>query len=60
MSGTSDKLKGAVSKAKGEFKDQVGNASGNKDMQAEGKSDKAKGSLQDTVGNVKDSFKSDR
>ncbi|PLT31401.1 CsbD family protein [Peribacillus deserti] len=56
MSGTSDKLKGAVSKVKGEFKDQVGNATNDRDMQAEGKAHKAKGTLQDTVGDLKNTF----
>ena len=58
--GFSDKLKGAVSKGKGEFKDQVGNATDNPNMQAEGKSDKTKGKFQDTVGKVKDSLNKDK
>lgn len=58
--GFSDKLKGAVSKGKGEVKDQVGNATNNPDLQAEGKTDKTKGKFQDTVGKVKDSLNKDK
>lgn len=52
--GTSDKVKGAVNKAKGEIKDQVGNATNNRSLQAEGKKDKIKGNLQETAGKIKD------
>lgn len=49
-----DKVKGAVNKAKGEVKDQVGNATNNKNLQASGKKDKAKGKVQEGVGKFKD------
>jgi len=52
--GFSDKLKAGVSKAKGEVKDQVGNATDNPRLQAEGKIDKAKGEVQEQVGEFKD------
>lgn len=52
--GLGDKIKGAVSKAKGEVKDQVGNATNNTSLQAEGKVDKAKGAVQQKVGEAKD------
>ncbi|WP_081415964.1 CsbD family protein [Peribacillus kribbensis] len=52
----SDKFKSTVSKVKGEVKDQLGNATDNHDMQAEGKADKAKGGLQDKIGDLKDTF----
>ena len=52
--GFSDKLKAGVNKAKGEVKDQVGNATGDTGLQAEGKFDKAKGAVQDKIGQVKD------
>ncbi|MDH2331262.1 CsbD family protein [Paenibacillus sp. FSL M7-0802] len=52
--GISDKIKGNVNKAKGEIKDQIGNATNNKSLQAEGKLDKAKGHLQETAGKLKD------
>ena len=52
--GLSDKIKGGVNKAKGEVKDQVGNATDNKSLQAEGKIDKAKGHVQEKIGEAKD------
>lgn len=54
--GFGDKLKGAVSKGKGELKDQVGNATDDSSLQAEGKKDKAKGHVQDTIGEFKKDF----
>ncbi|PLS17570.1 CsbD family protein [Bacillus sp. M6-12] len=60
MSGLSDKVKGTVNKIKGETKDQIGNASGNKEMQADGKKDKMKGSFQNTIGEAKDMLDPDR
>ena len=45
--GLSDKLKAGVNKVKGEVKDQVGNATDDKSLQAEGKFDKAKGTVQE-------------
>jgi uncharacterized protein YjbJ (UPF0337 family) len=53
--GFSDKLKAGVNKAKGEVKDQVGNATDDKSLQAEGKFDKAKGTVQEKIGEAKDS-----
>lgn len=52
--GLSDKIKSAVSKTKGEVKDQVGNATENKRMQNEGKKDKTKGNFQEKVGKAKE------
>lgn len=52
--GMSDKIKGNVNKAKGEVKDQIGNATNSPSLQAEGKMDKAKGHLQENVGKLKD------
>lgn len=49
----SDKIKAGVNKAKGEIKDQVGNATDDKSLQAEGKMDKAKGAVQDKIADVK-------
>jgi uncharacterized protein YjbJ (UPF0337 family) len=51
--GLSDKMKSGVSKAKGEVKDQVGNATGNSRLQAEGKKDKLKGEIQEKIGELK-------
>ncbi|MFK3939424.1 CsbD family protein [Alkalihalobacillus sp. NPDC078783] len=52
--GTGDKIKGAVNKAKGEVKDQAGNATNNQSLQAKGKTDKVKGNVQEGVGKAKD------
>lgn len=54
--GNSDKVKGSVNKAKGELKDQVGNATNNTKLQAEGKADKLKGEAQEKIGEMKDKF----
>ena len=54
--GFSDKVKGAVNKTKGEAKDQWGNLTDDKSIQAEGKKDKVKGSVQEKIGEVKDRF----
>lgn len=54
--GFSDKVKSAVSKGKGEIKDQVGNATNDKEKQQEGKKDKTKGNFQDTAGDIKNSL----
>lgn len=52
--GFSDKVKGNVNKAKGELKDQVGNATNDASLQAKGKLDKLKGEAQEKVGEMKD------
>ncbi len=52
--GLSDKVKGKVNQAKGEVKDQVGNATDNPNLQREGKKDKLKGNIQEGVGKAKD------
>ncbi|KIL45836.1 CsbD family protein [Jeotgalibacillus soli] len=52
--GLGDKVKGAVNKAKGEVKDQVGNATNDRSLQAEGKKDKVKGDAQEGIGNLKE------
>ena len=56
MSEFSDKLTAGVNKAKGEVKDQVGNATDNAKLQAEGKLDKAKGEAQEKVADLKDKY----
>ncbi|ALC87060.1 MULTISPECIES: CsbD family protein [Bacillaceae] len=60
MSGLSDKLKGTVNKVKGETKDQIGNATDDRSLQADGKLDKLKGEAQKTVGEAKDRYDRDR
>lgn len=52
--GLSDKVKGGVNQAKGEVKDQFGNATDNEKMQREGKKDKVKGNVQEEIGKAKD------
>lgn len=52
----SDKIKSAVSKTKGEIKDQIGNATDNTLLQSEGKADKLKGDAQEKIGEIKDLF----
>lgn len=59
MSGLSDKIKGTVNKAKGETKDQIGNATGDTKLQAKGKFDKLKGEAQEKIGEAKDHFHND-
>ncbi|GGA35094.1 CsbD family protein [Psychrobacillus lasiicapitis] len=54
MSGLSDKFKGTVNKVKGETKDQIGNATDDKRLQAEGKLDKVKGEAQQEFGEFKE------
>lgn len=54
MSGESEKTKAAINKIKGEAKDQIGNATNDPDLQAEGKKDKLKGKAQEKVGKAKD------
>ena len=50
-------LKGAADKAKGAIKDTAGKATGNKELQSEGKMDKAKGDVHKAAGDVKDAVK---
>ncbi len=50
MAGETDKVKGSV-------KENVGKATGNDRMEAEGKADKAKGEAKDAAHKVKDSVK---
>ncbi|WP_172194663.1 MULTISPECIES: CsbD family protein [Saccharibacillus] len=52
--GMGDKIKAGVNKAKGEVKDQIGNAKNDPGLQAEGKADKAKGAVQEKIGEMKD------
>ncbi len=50
MSGTTDKVKGNV-------KETVGKVTGDKEMEAEGKTDKAKGQVKDAAKDAKDTAK---
>ncbi len=55
--GAADKMKNAAQSAKGNVKDDVGRATGDREMQAEGKADKAAGSLKQAGENLKDAVK---
>ncbi|MTH63053.1 CsbD family protein [Paracoccus shanxieyensis] len=53
MSAITDKAKAAANKTAGTVKDAVGKATGNTELQAEGKAQKAKGAAQDVSGSIK-------
>lgn len=55
--GMVDKAKNAAEDALGKAKEVIGDATGNEELQAEGKKDQAKSSVKDGVENVKDAFK---
>lgn len=57
MSAT-DKIKNAADNAIGEVKERVGGATGDEDMQAEGKGDQTKADIKQAGEKVKDAFKS--
>ena len=52
-----DKVKNAAQSAKGNIKEVAGRATGDRDMEAEGKTDQAIGSLKQAGEKVKDAFK---
>ena len=52
-----DRTKGAAKKVGGEIKEGVGHATGNRDMEADGKADQAEGSVQKGVGKAKDALR---
>ena len=56
MSGT-DKLKNSAESMKGEAKERIGGATGDKDMEAEGSADQSKADLKQAGEKVKDVFK---
>jgi uncharacterized protein YjbJ (UPF0337 family) len=49
-----DRIKGKTEDIKGRVKRQVGEWTGDEDLQAEGTADQAKGKVQNAVGKVKD------
>jgi len=57
MSGI-DKAKNKAEQVGGKVKEKVGDVTGDKGLQAEGKTDQAKGNLKDAGEKVKDAFKS--
>lgn len=56
MSGT-DKVKNKTEELKGKIKESAGRASGDRDLEAEGKVDRSKGSLKQAGEKMKDAFK---
>jgi uncharacterized protein YjbJ (UPF0337 family) len=58
MGSTTDKIKGVANRVGGKFKEEVGEAVGNKRMQGEGMAQQVKGKLQQKVGEAKDAVKS--
>ncbi len=57
MSGT-DKLTNKIEELSGKGKQAVGDATDNRDLQAEGKKEESKSSLKQAGENIKDAFKS--
>ena len=55
--GLGDKIENAAEKAEGKVKEGVGEHTGDRDLQAEGKGDQAAGGLKQAGENVKDVFK---
>ncbi len=56
--GLEDKLKNKAEEVQGQGKETVGDATDDKDMQAEGKTDQSKANLKQAGEKVKDAFKS--
>jgi len=56
--GMDDKLKNSAEGAVGKAKEGVGDATGDRDLQAEGKADQTKADLKQAGEKVKDAFKS--
>ncbi|MFG5121709.1 CsbD family protein [Methylorubrum sp. POS3] len=54
MSSTTDKIKGLANEAAGNIKQGVGKATGNENLQAEGKAQELKGEAQKAKGDVKE------
>ncbi len=55
--GMDDKLKNSAEGAVGDAKEKLGDATDNRDMQAEGQKDKSKADLKQAGEKVKDAFK---
>jgi uncharacterized protein YjbJ (UPF0337 family) len=50
-------LKGGAQDIKGKVKEKIGSATGNRDLEAEGKMDQVEGKTRKVVGDVKDAIK---
>ncbi|MBU2697137.1 MULTISPECIES: CsbD family protein [Pimelobacter] len=55
--GLDDKIKNQAEETTGKAKEALGKATGDEDLEAEGKADKLKGSLKQAGEKVKDAFK---
>ncbi|MFC5056578.1 CsbD family protein [Saccharothrix xinjiangensis] len=55
---TDDKFDAKADELKGKVKETVGDATDDRDLEAEGKGDQAKGNLKQAAEKVKDAFKS--
>lgn len=55
--GQDDKLKNTAEDLQGQAKEKYGEATGDEDLQAEGKTDQTKANLKQAGENVKDAFK---
>ena len=55
--GADDKIENTAEKTSGKIKEAVGDATDNRDLQAEGQKDQTKGSLKQAGENIKDAFK---
>jgi uncharacterized protein YjbJ (UPF0337 family) len=51
------RMEGGVKKATGTIKEKAGEMTGDRDLEAEGKTDKAEGKVRSAVGHVKDAAK---
>ena len=52
-----DRIKGAVSQAKGSLKETVGKVTGDAKLESEGKADKVAGIIQNAIGGIKDTIR---
>lgn len=52
-----ERIKGGIEKATGTVKEKVGQMTGDRDMEAEGKADKAEGRVRSAVGHAKDAVR---
>jgi uncharacterized protein YjbJ (UPF0337 family) len=52
-----DRIAGAVKKIKGSIKENIGKATGDVKLEAEGKADKVEGKVQNAIGGLKDALK---
>jgi uncharacterized protein YjbJ (UPF0337 family) len=56
MGGFGDKVEGKADELSGEVKERVGDATDNRDLQAEGVGDQAEGKVEQAIGEAKDAW----